>query len=153
MRPEWPHPVRAAQASGSTTFTSSTSRLPWRSSEILMSSALTLVYFEITSISSRCSAGRKSGPARLVRSRAMMICRRSLASLALFALGGNRKESRAISLCPKNALQESWLFVAGEPQRQVGAEEARHHVLVRFGHVGALEVNRRIALVGSVQHR
>src|SRR6476646_5837668 len=104
-----------------------------------MSSALTLVYFEITSISSRCRAGRKSGPARVLRSRAMMICSRSLASLALFDLGGNRKESSAISLGPEDALQEARLFVAGKAQRQVGAEEAAYHVLVGFGHVGALE--------------
>jgi uncharacterized protein (DUF697 family) len=75
---------RWSQASGRTTLTSSTSRLPWRSREILMSSALTLVYLEITSISSRCRAGRKSGPPRPLRSRAMMICSLSLAAVALF---------------------------------------------------------------------
>src|SRR5205085_6098914 len=112
----------------------------------------TLVYFEITSISSRCSAGRKSGPARLVRSRAMMIWRRSLAATALFGFCGNRNESKAMSLYPKDALQQTRLFIGSEAQRQVLAEEVRHHVLVGFGHVATLEVDRRVALVRRVQH-
>src|SRR3569832_1200200 len=89
-------------ASGSTTLTSSTSRLPCRSSEILMLSGLTLVYFEITSINSLCKAGRKSGPDNPLRSRAMKISNHSFAALAVLGLLLKRKDNSAITYTRKN---------------------------------------------------
>ncbi len=44
--------------SGNSIFTSSTSRLSWRSSCTLMSSGLILMYLLITATSSRCKAGK-----------------------------------------------------------------------------------------------
>src|SRR6478735_1959871 len=115
-----------------------------------MSSALTFAYFEITAISSLCRAGRKSGPSRPLRSRAMITCRRSLAALALLGLLLNRNESSVISLTLEQSLEQAGFLIHGKAQRYLVSEEARHHILVGFGNVGAGHVDGRIALVGCM---
>src|SRR6185369_3127504 len=117
-----------------------------------MSSVLTLTYLEITAISSRCRSGRKltllPPPSR---SWAMISCRRSLATWAVFGWLPNSFWSQDMSLASEQALQEARLDVVHEAQRLVLAEEAGDHVVVGLGGVGFLLVDDRRALVGGLQ--
>src|SRR6476661_3659969 len=82
-----------------------------------------------------------------------MICRRSLATLAVFFFSPSRNErNEAMSAPSEQPLQETLLLRVDEPQRLVGAQEAIDDILVRLGHVAALHVDRRRALVAGLQH-
>src|ERR1700691_6301420 len=99
----------------------------------------------MTANNALCIAGKKSGPARPLRSRAMMICSRSFAALADLGLLLNRKESRAILLAFKNALEQTRLFVIREAHGDLLAEEAGDHILVGFRDVAAVDMDRPAA--------
>src|SRR5690606_30288876 len=140
--------------SGSTMFTSSTSMLSCLSRWTLMSSGLTETYLEITSISSRCSAGRKSAAGLPPeRSWAISSDRRFLAISAVFFFSPNSLDRKDMSLSSEQALDQAGLLVIDEAQRAVLAEEAADHVGVGLGNVRALEVDGGCALVRCVQHR
>src|SRR5690242_13345749 len=117
-----------------------------------MLSRFTLTYLEITSISSCCSAGRKSAAAEApLRSWAMISCRRSLATAAVFGFWPNSNVSRDMSLSSEQALEQARLLVIDEAQRQAFAEEAADHVGVGLGDVAAVHVDGRRALIGGLQ--
>src|SRR5438067_13197247 len=84
-----------------------------------------------------------------------MICSRSLATLAVRFFSPSRNESQDISRSAptEHALEEAGALCIGEAQRDLLAEEAANHVLVRLRHLGALQVDRRQALVRGVEHR
>src|SRR5574337_1683465 len=107
-----------------------------------MSSGLTATYLEMTSISSRCSAGRKSAlAASPLRSCAISSDRRFLAISAVFFFSPKRRARKDISLASEQALDEARLLVVHEAQVAGFAEEARDHVGIGFRHVRALQVN------------
>src|SRR5437867_10678379 len=83
-----------------------------------------------------------------------MICSRSFATLAVRFFSPSRNESKDISRSPptEHALEEAGALRVGEAQRDLLAEEAPDHVLVRLRHLGALQVNRRQALVRGIEH-
>src|SRR5574343_1737669 len=117
-----------------------------------MSSGLTLTYLEMTSISSRCNWGRKLTAEAPSRSWAMISCRRSLATAAVFGLLPKSMESSDISLASEQALQQAGFDVVHEAQVLRLAKEAADDVLVGLGRIGFLLVDDRRALVGSLQH-
>src|SRR5574343_143337 len=117
-----------------------------------MSSGFTFTYWEMTSISSRCSCGRKLAAEAPSRSWAMISCRRSLATAAVFGLLPKSMESSDISLASEQALEQARLDVIDIAQRLLLAEEAGDDVLVGLGSVGFLLVDDRGALVGGLQH-
>src|SRR5690606_28335339 len=99
-------------------------------------------------------AGRKSAPrVALPCSRAMMSCRRSFATAAVRFFSPNSRESRDMSLASEQALHEAGLFIVHETQGAILAKEARDHVGIGFGYVGALEVDRGRTLVRGVKDR
>src|SRR5574343_553098 len=117
-----------------------------------MSSGFTFTYLEMTSISSRCSCGRKLAAEAPSRSWAMISCRRSLATAAVFGLLPKSMESSDISLASEQALQQARFDVVHEAQRLLFAEETGDDVLVGLGGIGLLLVDDRGALVGGLQH-
>src|SRR5512138_1089290 len=117
-----------------------------------MSSGLICTYLEITATRSFCRSGRKSGPDRPARSRAMISCRRSLATEAVGFFSPKMRESQDMSLASEQALDQARLLVLGEAQRVLLAEEAADRVLVGLGDRRALLVDRGNALVRGLQH-
>ena len=53
----------------------------------------------------------------------------------------------------RHALEKARLFISSKAQRHFFAQEAGYYILVGFRHVAAFDMDCRIALVRSMQHR
>src|SRR5256885_9582601 len=82
-----------------------------------------------------------------------MICSRSLATVADFFFSPSRNEKRDMSLPrAEDALEKRGLRGVDEAHRQFFSKKPPHHVLVRACDVGPVQMNRRYALVGAIEH-
>src|SRR3546814_1610696 len=90
-----------------------------------MSWGLILTYLEMTSTSSCCNLGRKSGVMPLPRSLIRISCSRSFATLADVFFSPSRKERKDMSFPSEQALDQARLCVIDETQRLVFATVAR----------------------------
>src|SRR3546814_20609398 len=88
-----------------------------------MSWGLILTYLEMTSTSSCCNLGRKSGVMPLPRSLIRISCSRSFATLADVFFSPSRKERKDMSFPSEQALDQARLCVIDETQRLVFAKE------------------------------